>query len=189
MVELKKIYTKSNLISFIRLILVIPLWILLDNFQSQGTRYYIIGLILIGAATDILDGFLARKFNEVSELGKIIDPLADKIALAVLVIKLYLIAQISAGYFFLIIGRDVLIFLGGVIVTKKLGKVLPSNALGKITVINISLVMLLIIMKVSSSNIIFEVLYYLSIFLIVASLIAYTIRATEFIRQKNHGSV
>ena len=52
------------------------------------------------AITDMLDGYLARKFNEVTELGKIIDPLADKIAIGVIILKLYLIGIIPRVLFY-----------------------------------------------------------------------------------------
>ena len=90
--------------------------------------------------TDVLDGYLARKLNQVTEVGKIIDPLADKAAMAVIVVKLFSIGEISAFFFLLIIIRDLLIFIGGIYVSKKLGRVLPSNKLGKLTVLFIGFV-------------------------------------------------
>lgn len=189
MINIKEIYTKSNLLSLFRLLLAVPFWILLDNFDSQTIRYVTFALCLFAAFTDVLDGWLARKFNEVTEFGKIIDPLADKIAIGVIVIQLYLIGEISPFYFFLIIGRDALIFLGGIFVSKKLGKVLPSNMLGKITVLNIGLVILLIILNIDRSFILFEIFYYSSMILIVVSFIAYIIRSIEYIKQSENEPV
>ncbi len=180
----KEIFTFSNGISFLRFLLVIPLWFLLDQYQSQSIRYILFGLCLFAAATDILDGYLARKFNQVTEVGKIIDPLADKAAMALIVIKLYFIGEISDFYFYSIILRDILIFIGGIYVSKKLGKVLPSNKLGKITVLNIGTVILLILIGFSRDHFIFNLLYDSSIVLIFISFIAYFIRAKEFLLKK-----
>lgn len=177
-----EIYTKSNLLSLFRLLLAIPFWILLNNFDSQEFRYLTFFLCLLAAFTDILDGYLARKFNEVTEFGKIIDPLADKVVVGVIIIKLFLIGEIPGYYFTLVLSRDILIFFGGLFVAKKIGKVLPSNVLGKITVINISIVILLIILKVDRSNFIFITLFASSILLMLSSFTAYCIRAFEFIR-------
>ncbi len=185
----KEIYTKSNLLSLFRLFLAIPYWILLDNLDVSGMRYFIIFLCLFGSATDILDGYLARKFNEITELGKIIDPLADKVAVGAIMIKLFLLGLIPPYYFFIILGRDALIFIGGIIVSNKIGKVLPSNMLGKITVLSIGIVILLIIGDMSRSSYIFLAFYGLSIILVFASLIGYIIRALEFIRRKEYESV
>lgn len=187
MIELKEIYTKSNLLSLFRLLLAVPIWMLLDDFESN--RYYVFGISLFVAFTDILDGYLARKFNEVTEFGKIIDPLADKVAMAAVVIKLFLIGEITPFYFFLIIGRDLLIFVGGIFVSKKLGKVLPSNVLGKITVLNIGLVILFILLGVNKENLFFVIFYYSSIILMFVSLSAYIIRAAEFLKRSNNEPV
>jgi CDP-diacylglycerol--glycerol-3-phosphate 3-phosphatidyltransferase len=186
-IAFNEIKTKSNLLSLVRLFLAIPFWFLLDNFQSEQVRYITVGFCLIAAATDILDGFLARKFNEITELGKVIDPLADKIVVGIIILKLFLIGQIETYYFIMIIGRDLLIFLGGIIISKKIGKVLPSNMLGKITVSNIGVVILMILLYIGRSNIIFMILYYLSIVLMIVSLIGYAIRAKEFLKQTEYG--
>ena len=185
----KEIYTSSNLLSFLRLLMAIPFWILISNLNEPGMRYVVASLAIIAAVTDILDGYLARKFNQVTELGKIIDPLADKVVIGAIVIKLYLIGEIPDYYFYLILGRDILIFLGGIFVTRKIGHVLPSNMLGKITVFIISIVVLLIFINVNRSLFVFEAFYYGSIVLIFVSLFAYIYRALEYIKKESNETV
>ena len=185
----KEIFTFSNFLSLVRLLLAVPLWILLDNFQSESTRYLILTVCLLAALTDIFDGYFARKNNQITEVGKIIDPLADKIGIGAVIIKLFLIGQIPLYYFLMIIGRDILIFLGGIIVTQKLNRVLPSNILGKSAVIVIGIVIILILLNINKNGLLFISFYYLSIFLIFTSLIGYIIRAKEFIKKKNHGTI
>ncbi len=176
--------TKSNLLSLFRLFLAIPLWILFDDFNSQWAPYVIFSLCIIVAVTDMLDGYLARKFNEITEMGKIIDPLADKIVVGTIILKIYILGLIPDSYFFMIVGRDLLIFLGGIYVTNKIGKVLPSNKLGKAAVFTIGIVILLIVLKLSWNNIFFLSFYYLSIFLVIASFIGYVYRGIEYIKSK-----
>lgn len=183
MINKKEIYTKSNLLSLFRLFLAIPFWILISNFDSQNIRYITFALCLFAAFTDMLDGYLARKFNEITEFGKIIDPLADKVAVGAIMIKLFLIGEVPAYYLLIILGRDIIIFIGGLFVAKKIGQVLPSNILGKITVLNIGIVILLIILNIDRTNTVFIVLFSSSILLMATSLIAYIIRAMEFIRK------
>lgn len=189
MIALKEIYTPSNLISFFRLLLAIPLWYVLADLENESSRYLALFLCLFAAFTDILDGWLARKRNEVSEAGKIIDPLADKIAMGLVIIRLFMLGEIPPYYFFMIIGRDLLIFLGGIYVTKKIGKVLPSNILGKATVIVIGIVILLVILQVNKDGLLFGAFYYSSIILIVFSFAAYVFRAVEFLKKKDYGAV
>ncbi len=187
MTNLKEIVsTKSNLLSLLRLLLVIPLWILFNNINSGNNRIIIICICLFATITDILDGYLARKFNEITEMGKIIDPLADKVVIGFVVLELFWLNEVPTYYFWMIVGRDVLIFIGGIIISKKLGRVLPSNMLGKITVISIGLVLLFILFQVDRHTIYFRGLYLISILLIFSSLIGYLIRSIEFIKQKKN---
>jgi cardiolipin synthase (CMP-forming) len=186
---IEEISTPSNLLSMLRLVLAIPLWYLFNYLYNPQMRIVIFIVCVFAAITDILDGYLARKYNQVTEFGKIIDPLADKVAVGAIIIKLFLIGEIPLYYFLIIIGRDILIFLGGVFVTKKIGKVLPSNVLGKITVINIGVIILLIVAGISKENIIFLIFYISSFVLITASMIAYIIRAIEFLKREKYESV
>lgn len=181
-IKLKEIYTWSNLLSIFRLLLAIPFWLLLDHFEDPTIRVITFALCLFASFTDILDGYLARKLNEVTEFGKIIDPLADKVAVGVIIVKLFLIGEIPAYYFWMIILRDILIFAGGIIITNKIGKVLPSNVLGKITVIIIGIVILLILLNTDRTNFFFSAFYYSSIALIFISFFGYVLRAFEFIK-------
>jgi cardiolipin synthase (CMP-forming) len=189
MIHVKELHTASNYMSILRMLLAIPLWFMLDELHSGNMRYYIFGLCVFGAITDILDGYLARKYQQETEMGRIIDPLADKVVIGIIVLKLFLLDEISPLYFFLIIGRDLIIFIGGMLLSQKIGRVLPSNVLGKAAVINIGIVLLLILLQVDQSSVIFAGLYYLSIILIIASFLAYALRAIEFLRRKEYGSV
>ena len=185
----KEIFTISNGISLLRLFLVIPLWFLLDNYESQTIRYITFALCLFAAATDMLDGYLARKLNQISEVGKIIDPLADKAAMAVIIVKLFLIDQIDLFFFLTVVLRDLLIFLGGLAVTKVLGRVLPSNKLGKVTVLFIGTVVLFVLLGINRESLLFNLFYYSSIILMFTSFFAYVYRAIEFIKKKKYESV
>lgn len=187
--SIEEIATPSNFLSLLRLVMAIPLWYLFDYLGVSGMRIIIFSVCVFAALTDILDGYFARKLNQVTEFGKIIDPLADKIAVAAIIIKLFIIGEITLYYFLMIIVRDVLIFAGGIFVSQRIGKVLPSNVLGKITVINIGIVILLIVLGIPKDSFIFLSLYGLSIILIVVSFIAYIIRAKEFLKRKEYESV
>lgn len=184
-----EILTLSNFLSVFRALLLIPLWLLMNNLDDDNRRFIIAGLCLFAALTDVLDGYFARKFNQVTEFGKIADPVADKIIVGAIVLKLFLIGAIPGYYFFMIIGRDIIILIGGIIVTKMINKVLPSNVLGKITVVFISLVLLFSVLQIRTDTLFFKAFYYSSIILIIVSLFAYALRAVEFIKKGRDGSV
>lgn len=74
----KEILTIPNLLSLFRLILI-PVYVLIYLNASAPEHYYVAGGILaVSCLTDLIDGKIARRFNMVSTVGKILDPLADK---------------------------------------------------------------------------------------------------------------
>lgn len=179
--KFQEIFTLSNLLSLLRLLLSIPIYILLGKLQeSPDYRASVIILSVIAAATDFFDGYFARKFNQITELGKIIDPLADKVLIIVIVWRLFWMKLIPDYYFYSVASRDILIFLGGIVVSKKIGRVLPSNLLGKITVTFISIYLFSVIIGLeNSSAFLSKLLLYFSLLLVFASFIGYAIRAKE----------
>lgn len=181
----KEFFYLSNLLSFLRMFLAIPFWILISENNFFDNRILIGSLCLFAAFTDIADGFAARKLNQVSEFGKIIDPFADKVCVGVIILKLFLINQIPFYYLAIILGRDILILIGGILTSNKLKKVMPSNVIGKATVISISLVLLFVIFGIDKSSMIFLTLLYLSILLSFLSLISYSNNAYKLIKLKN----
>lgn len=191
MINIKEIYTKSNLLSLLRLFISIPVYFLLFKFENSYTyKSVILGLLLAACLTDFLDGYIARKYHEITELGKIVDPLADKVLVGVVVLQLFFMGKIPAFYFYSVIGRDIVIFLGGIFVTKRIGKVLPSNLLGKITVTLIASYILAVILQLDSSiPAIYYALLYISLIFVFVSLIGYVIRAKESLTWNKNESV
>ncbi|MBQ8849157.1 MAG: CDP-alcohol phosphatidyltransferase family protein [Clostridia bacterium] len=72
----KKIFTVPNVLSFVRLGLI-PLFVWLYSFVHEFG--WAIAVLALSYVTDLADGFIARKFNMMSDLGKILDPIADKL--------------------------------------------------------------------------------------------------------------
>jgi len=94
-------------------------------------------------------------------------------------LNLFFLGEIPDYYFYMILARDVLILIGGLIVSKKIGKVLPSDYIGKATVLAISFVLLMILLNVDKQSIPYQILYYSSILLIFVSLLNYIIKAVN----------
>ncbi len=84
----KEIFSIPNLMSYLRLLLIpVICWIYLH--ANTQTDYYIATVVvLFSSLTDMLDGLVARKFNMITNLGKILDPVADKLTHAALAICL-----------------------------------------------------------------------------------------------------
>lgn len=187
----KELHTKSNYLSIFRIFLGIPIFIYTGKFaQNPELRFLLFGLFFIAYLTDILDGYLARKYNEITEFGKIVDPLADKIIIAIVVIQFYIGGVIPEFYFWIIILRDVLIFLGGIYVSNKIGKILPSNKLGKATVFSIMLFFLAVIFRIDlNSEFVYNFLLYLSTTMCFLSVFAYGYRGYESIKWNKNEAV
>ena len=183
-IEFNKVYTLSNFISLFRILLAFPIFYFISNLEHvNGARYYLLSLYFLVYLSDIADGYFARKFNQVSELGKIIDPLADKILVIMLISYLYFYEFIPDYYFWIIVLRDAIIFIGGIIVSRKIGKVLPSNYLGKITVISIGTFIIIVTLGVSENNFLYIFFKYLSILLSFVSVISYAIRGIAEVKK------
>lgn len=128
----------SNLLSIIRIILAIPTAYLL--YIEKIEYALIIGAI--AAITDFFDGFLARRFNQITDLGKILDPVADKVFISIVGIALVIMRIMPLWFFIVILLRDVIILLGGLYTKKKIGLTLTSTFEGKVTFALILIVVL-----------------------------------------------
>ncbi len=126
---MSKKFTISNLITFFRLVLL-PFIIF---FLIKKERLIAFIIMLIALISDVVDGYIARRFHQESELGKLLDPLCDKISLVVILITLLIINSIPVWAVVIIALRDALILLGSYVIFKKKRLVYKSNILGKAT--------------------------------------------------------
>jgi CDP-diacylglycerol--glycerol-3-phosphate 3-phosphatidyltransferase len=127
------IFTWSNLISLSRILVVFPIiWMHLQN--DQQVNLWITLLIIYGGISDYLDGLVARWRNEISELGKVLDPVADKVMAFFLFLYTVVIGWIPVWYFALGVARDLMIMAGSAHIKKKRGKVAMSIMSGKVSV-------------------------------------------------------
>ena len=133
-----KIWTYSNILSISRLIMGVVLYFLIISEHS----YWAILVAIIAVITDYADGYVARKRGETSELGKILDPVADKVAVALGAIGLYQTYDLPLWIVIVIIGRDILILIGSIFLFEKLRGVVASEMPGKIAVTIISVLLL-----------------------------------------------
>ncbi|MCP4228760.1 MAG: hypothetical protein GY771_01245 [bacterium] len=129
-----KVLTWPNLVTVSRLLIALPgfylMWI-------GGNKLVILGIFAVVFLSDLLDGYLARKLDQFSEVGKMLDPLIDKIitaacgAILILSPHYYLPIWIAA----VVIGKDVILVLSGSLILGKRAKAIPANIWGKIAVV------------------------------------------------------
>jgi len=176
-------WTVSNLLSLLRLLLVLPIVLLLFSTNPER-RIVALLLMVVAGLTDSLDGLIARRLNQVTELGKILDPLADKVAVGAVGVTLFLLGELPLWYVALIVGRDALIIIAGLIIQSKRGAVPPSNLPGKIAVTVIALTIFLAAVPSSGVEAIhftFTILLWASILFLFLSLVVYARRFYDIV--------
>lgn len=176
-----EIYYLPNLLSVLRILLLIPLsYLMIFDFESKNTL--IIAIVLCMYFSDLLDGYLARRMNLVSEFGKIIDPLADKISVTVIALILLYLGKIPLWFVLIIVLRDVFILAFGIYLNKKRDIRLMSNYPGKIAVFFIGVVLLFSIINSPALTVINSYLYIICILLIIYSSYLYYKRFREAVK-------
>lgn len=169
----------ANKLTFLRLFLVIVFTIVAYFEQNKEIMIFSIIIFIIASITDFLDGYIARKYNLVTNLGKLIDPLADKILVTSALLILIKINRIDIFSTLVIISREYTISIIRAIAASE-GVVIAASNSGKIkTVLQIFSILLLLY----NINIAIFI-YYLSVFITVISGIEYVL-ASKKIFQKN----
>jgi len=127
---LHELWRLPNLLSLSRVALTPVVGYFLAKGDDRSTLICV-ALLAVAGITDGLDGYFARRMGMVSNLGKMLDPLADKLMAAVLVVLLILFREFPVWLAVVIVGRDVLIVLAGSLLLRGKKLVLPSNLTGK----------------------------------------------------------
>lgn len=134
-----KIFTIPNILSFFR-ILLIPV-IVLAYFNGNAIWAFV--LIGISGLTDIVDGFIARKFNMTSKLGKILDPIADKLTQ----ITVFVCLCFSKPIMWLLVGilvvKELAMGIQGYFVMRRIKEPYSAKWFGKVSTVLLYATMLL----------------------------------------------
>ena len=166
-----------NLLTIIRIALVYPI---LNNIYLGNFEISIIYFI-VASVTDGLDGFIARKMNWQTELGTLLDPVADKILLSGSIFILWLNQYIPFYIFVIFFSRDVVILLGAAIRMSVIESDTPTpNFLGKLTttlqIIYIAIIFLKVIIDLDFG------LFLLDVFIILVTILSLVVYAHNWVR-------
>lgn len=168
------------------LFLLVPGWFGQFLGLDQWGRYAAAVVFLIAAVTDLVDGNIARKYNMITELGKFLDPIADKLLVTSALIAFVMTDNLSVWIVFIIIARDFII-QGLRIVAVGQGVVIAADKWGKIkTVIQIIAIIAILIKDFPLSLIIdFPVgmsLMYVAVVITVLSGVNYLIKNAAILK-------
>lgn len=123
-----------NILSCVRIALV-GVFIYLFFFDYPNNLVWALLTFLAAGATDVIDGYLARRNNWVTDLGKILDPFADKLMQCTVLVCMMIKKLLPMWLVIPFILKEVVILIGGMLVSKKMSKVVVSNIFGKLTVV------------------------------------------------------
>jgi len=118
----KDLMTIPNAISFIRILMITPFVALFISKMYIPAAI----IILMSGLSDCVDGYIARRFHQESELGKILDPLADKLTLIAVGVCLIFIEPFVLPLMVIMVLKDILMLIGGTIVIQK-GVIPPKS--------------------------------------------------------------
>lgn len=168
-----KIVTIPNILSLIRLALV-PVFVAAFFGESENSRLYAAGIFLLSGVTDVADGIIARKFKMTSYLGKILDPLADKLTQATVSLCVAVKHSELIILFAVFFVKELLMLIGGLIIVKSGKKIASSKWFGKAaTCVMFGVIIIVVLFSSSISSSVLNVLSAVAIFAIVFSLVMY----------------
>lgn len=130
---------------------LIPLFIYCFYSGRPSAHLEALVVFLIAGITDVLDGYIARRFDLITPLGTVLDPLADKLMLVSALLCLYLEAHLPMVVLLIVIIKEiVMIFAASLLYYKKEKTVLPANRLGKAATLLFFIAIILILSELPS---------------------------------------
>ena len=166
-------------------VIMIPLFLICLYLNIGCGKYIAVGIFILASLTDLLDGKIARKYNLVTNFGKFMDPLADKLLVCSALIALVDLNRIAAWIVIIIISREFIIS-GFRLVASDNGIVIAASYWGKFKTV---FQMLMIIVLIANINLPFfavlgTILTYVALILTIVSLIDYIAKNKDVLKEQ-----
>ncbi len=175
-----------NKLTILRVILVpfFVFFMLTPYFEGYG-NYIAVAIFIIASFTDFLDGYLARKHNLVTNFGKFMDPLADKLLVCAAMICLIETGQLASWIVIIIISREFIIS-GFRLVASDNGVVIAASYWGKFKTVSQMLMIIVLILDIqlAAFQVLGTVLVYVALALTVISLIDYVVKNKDVLKDQ-----
>ena len=163
-----------NKLTILRIIMIpfFVLFMLLDGGVNQTYRYIAAVIFIVASFTDLLDGKIARKYNLVTNFGKFMDPLADKLLVCSGLICFVGLGALPAWFVIIIISREFIIS-GFRLVASDNGVVIAASYWGKFKTVSQMIMSVLLIVNIPALSILTAIFSAIALVLTVVSLIDY----------------
>ncbi|MGN0297720.1 MAG: CDP-diacylglycerol--glycerol-3-phosphate 3-phosphatidyltransferase [Lachnospiraceae bacterium] len=172
-----------NKLTLFRVILIPFFVFFLLTSVVPGSKWIALTIFIVASLTDLLDGKIARKYNMVTNFGKFMDPLADKLLVSSALICFVELGKISAWMIIIIISREFIISGFRLIASDK-GVVIAAGIWGKIKTTVQMIMVIVLIMDIDGMELIELTLIYAALILTVYSLIDYLIKNWDVMRDE-----
>jgi len=140
-----RFWTVPNVLSLSRLVLL-PLFIW--ALATPGYLWLAGVLLLWGVLSDVADGYLARKLDQQSEWGRLLDPVADKLTLGVALGYCYVARDLPLWVLLLVVGRDLAILLLARVLADRAGRLPASIMVGRLAALSLGLLAIVYVLEV-----------------------------------------
>jgi len=161
-----------NKLTLLRVIMI-PFFVVFMLMEGMASaRYIALALFVIASFTDFLDGNIARKRNLVTNFGKFMDPLADKLLVCSALICLIETGQLPAWYVIIIIAREFIIS-GFRLIASDNGIVIAASYWGKFKTVSQMILIILMIVNIPALSVVTTLFYWVALILTVVSLVDY----------------
>lgn len=172
-----------NKLTIFRVILI-PFFVffLLTDLVGNWVKWIALGIFIVASATDFLDGYIARKYNLVTNFGKFMDPLADKLLVCSAMICLIEKGAIPSWIVIIIIAREFIIS-GFRLIASDNGVVIAASYWGKFKTVFQMIMICLMIADIQQIAIVTTVIMYVALALTVISLVDYLIKNKDVMKE------
>lgn len=139
-----------NILTIMRFILV-PFYVIVFFSDIKHGVIYATGIFILAGITDVLDGYIARKYNMVTKLGIALDPLADKTMVMTVVLCMYLKGYLPIWVLAFVLAKEFSMICGGLLLFWKMDKtVIPANKYGKLSTFTFYVAIFIVVLDISS---------------------------------------
>jgi len=164
---------------------MIPFFVLAllwENGTNQTLRYVAVVLFIVASLTDMLDGKIARKYNLVTNFGKFMDPLADKLLVCSALICLVELKELPAWMVIIIISREFIIS-GFRLVASDNGVVIAASYWGKFKTTFQMIAVVLLILKIEALAMVTNIVVWIALVLTIVSLVDYLVKNAGVLKE------
>lgn len=178
-----KILTIPNLLSAFRLVLAGVFAYIYWNARDQHDYNLAVGVLVLSGLTDFADGKIARRFHMISELGKVLDPIADKLTQAVVACCLAKHYGPMKLLFLVLVIKELTQGIYGAYAVKKAGKNDGAMWCGKVTTFYLYAMMALLLLFPGIPETVSSILIGIGIILLLWSFISYLLKFNRMVRE------